>query len=310
MVIWITLFAEHGRGDVLLMTPALRRLRQVYQDAQIACFVNHAELLWHNPDVDFVFSDFAGCGDLNSQMCRSANDLWFHIDYRSKCVSGLDRHIVDVICEFCGVSSSSNIPILVLTPAERQRGCELVHALFEARPDSIVVLHCRASTVNREWRDSNWTKLIREFPNTGFIQVGGKGDGLVDGIANACGQWSLRETASAIAACDAIVAIDSWISHAAAAMKTPGVVIFGSTAPKAFGHAMHTNLARKVDCGPCYRPALWADDFIEDPLQAGIRVPWRCPDRMCFDLITSDIVAEALRKVLEKRVRFNPAAGE
>lgn len=310
MVIWITLFAEHGRGDVLLLTPALRRLRQVYPDAKIACLVNHAELLLHNPDVDFVFSDFAVRDDLNPQVCRSAKDLWFHIDYRSQCLPGLDRHIVEVICEFCGVSSPSYIPILVLNPVERQRGRELVNALFDARPESIVAVHCRASAVNREWRNLNWTELIREFPNTGFIQVGGKGDDSVDGIANACGLWSLRETASAIAACDAIVAIDSWVGHAAAAVKTPGVVLFGSTAPKAFGHAMHTNLARKVECGPCYRPALWADDFIEDPLQPGKQAPWICPERICFELITSDIVAEALRKVLEQRVQFSPAPAQ
>ncbi len=309
MVIWVTLFPTHGRGDVLLLTPALRRLRQVYPKAKIACLVNHAELLLHNQDVDFVSGNLSP-RDLHPSIRPSNDDLWFHVDYRSQCVPGLDRHIVDVICEFCGVSSTSYVPILVLKPAERQRGQELVKNFFDARPESIVAIHCRASAVNREWPHLNWTELIRQFPNTGFIQVGGREDEVVEGVSTACGQWSLRETAAAIAACDAVVAIDSWVQHAAAAVKTPGVVIFGSTAPEAFGDAMHTNLARRVECGPCYRPALWADDYIEDPLQPGIKAPWICPERICFELVTSAIVEDALRKVLVRRVPFSTAAAQ
>lgn len=307
MTIWVTLFQEHGRGDVLLLTPALRVLRQAYPRTRIVCRVNYPELLLHNPHVDSVVDGTRSkCRDAGVH--RAVGDLWFHIDYRSRCVRGLDRHIVDVICQFCGVSSPSTIPTLVLTSTERHRGWKLVNDSFESRPQSVVAIHCRPSAVNREWPHLNWAELVRQFPNVGFIQVGGRDDDVVEGVANACGRWSLRETASAVAACDAVVAIDSWVHHAAAAVMTPAVVIFGSTAPEAFGHAMHSNLARKVDCGPCYRPALWAGDFIEDALQPGTKEPWICSQRACFDLITSDAVAAALRTALEQPLQLSASA--
>jgi heptosyltransferase-2 len=105
-----------------------------------------------------------------------------------------------------------------------------------------------------------------------WLIVGGRGDReLAAGVAsqvaarvgsgpvtNAAGETSLRELCAALKASDVVLTNDTGPMHVAAAVGTPVVVPFGSTAPELTGPSYvptspHHLLVGEAACAPCFR---------------------------------------------------------
>ncbi len=74
------------------------------------------------------------------------------------------------------------------------------------------------------------------------------------GIYNLAGKTTLRQLLALLQQCRVVVANDSGIMHAATAVKTPVVALFGSTDPQKTG-PLGTNyriVQEKTDCSPCF----------------------------------------------------------
>ena len=84
--------------------------------------------------------------------------------------------------------------------------------------------------------------------------------------------------------------IDSVFNHAAAAYKTPAVILFGSTDPIGSGHSTAINIRNS----PCTKPC-----FIEDRYSNGWRCADKCPhDPKCIDTIDPQMIADAVKKFM------------
>lgn len=76
------------------------------------------------------------------------------------------------------------------------------------------------------------------------------------------------------------IGINSCLTHMAAAMGTPGVVLWGATGPEQWGYKTHINVATKCDSGDnfCSRPYLRdLGDFI------GSGAKWSCSSQSCMN---------------------------
>ncbi len=93
----------------------------------------------------------------------------------------------------------------------------------------------------------------------------------------------LRELADLIGRLDVLVATDSGPRHLAAAMGVPTVTLFGPTDPGGWNpeHPLHVGVRTGEDCSPC--------DFTVCPL----------PDHPCMTKLGAEMVAEAVRPVLD-----------
>ena len=106
------------------------------------------------------------------------------------------------------------------------------------------------------------------------------------GVVNLAGKTSLRELMAVLKACRALLTNDSGSMHVAAALGTPVVVPFGSTAPELTGPGLpgdprHRLLQGLAPCSPCFRRT--------------------CPiDLRCMTSITPDRVIEAVIEVLAR----------
>jgi heptosyltransferase-2 len=104
------------------------------------------------------------------------------------------------------------------------------------------------------------------------------------GVANLAGRTSLRELMALLKLCRVLLTNDSGPMHVAAALGTPVVVPFGSTAPELTGPGLpgdrqHTLLKSAAPCSPCFRRA--------------------CPiDLRCMTGISPDRVTEAVLHAL------------
>lgn len=104
------------------------------------------------------------------------------------------------------------------------------------------------------------------------------------GVASLAGRTSLRELMALLKLCRVLLTNDSGPMHVAAALGTPVVVPFGSTAPELTGPGLpgdrqHTLLKSAAPCSPCFRRT--------------------CPiDLRCMTGISPDRVTEAVLHAL------------
>ncbi len=143
------------------------------------------------------------------------------------------------------------------------------------------------------WLPERFREVAEKLLQQGNIQVVFFGDqmtaplvkeicqGLPSSVINLAGVTTLRELASLIKLCDALLTNDSGPMHIAAALGTPLVALYGSTNETVTGpYKTGTIIHKHVDCSPCYK-----------------RV---CPiDFRCMKRIETDEVYEALIKTIK-----------
>jgi heptosyltransferase II len=136
-------------------------------------------------------------------------------------------------------------------------------------------------------------EVCRKNENCAWLAFGGDGDWQLcsdiarlagKGVINLAGKTSLRQLMALLKLCRVLLTNDSGPMHVAAALGTPVVVPFGSTAPLLTGPGLpgdprHQLLQAAAPCSPCFR-----------------RV---CPiDFRCMTGISPDRVAEAVLQAI------------
>jgi heptosyltransferase-2 len=146
-------------------------------------------------------------------------------------------------------------------PLDRYR--ELIKRILDEKPHSHLILFGSAAEA----------EMIRDLA-----------EGLGDRVKVAAGKTSVKQVAALIEQCDLLVCNDSGLMHAAVAVDTPVVAIYGPTdfnrtAPLGAGH---TIIRHALPCSPCFR--LEGDEQVR-----------LCPHHDCLMTITPD---EVLRPVV------------
>lgn len=183
---------------------------------------------------------------------------------------------------FSAWRAESNLGHLVLTPAEAARGQEL---RAKIGPYVVVEPHIKAeASPNKDWGFDRFQDVVRRCPELAFVQMGPVGPVLpvLEG-ATFVRTDSFRHACGVLAYADAYLGPEGGLHHAAAALRRPAAVIFGSfISPDNTGYSFHSNFYVRDAHAPCGR---WA----------------RCPD--CFqalERIQPEAVAAAVRRIIAK----------
>ncbi len=143
-------------------------------------------------------------------------------------------------------------------------------------------------------------RLSREYPDSIMILFGSAGESdMVTGLARglgpnvlvAAGRTTVKQVAALIERCDILLCNDSGLMHAAVAVSTPVVAIYGPTDIRRTAPLgeIHTVIRRELACSPCFR--LEGEDQIH-----------LCPHHDCLMTINADEVFQRVRdKVSERR---------
>lgn len=190
-------------------------------------------------------------------------------------------------------------PRLQVTDAEVRAAAEKFWAGTDERLPLVGVNPGAEYGPAKRWPIDRFAALVQRVQQLRpcrWLLLGGPGDvALVQGLAaelsqaglapiTLAGRMSLRELCAVLWTCRAVVTNDTGPMHVAAALGTPVVALFGSTAkeltaPGLPGDPRHRILHAKVPCSPC---------FLRE-----------CPvDFKCMTDLTVDRVAEALISVL------------
>jgi ADP-heptose:LPS heptosyltransferase len=282
----IRILAFGGIGDALLMTPSLRAMATADPTRKIIVWSQnpgHESVFRYNPFI----SSFRYVGWIAKTLYRAtAARRWLpyvHTDYSRTMPSLLySQGAAHIIAEILGTSVQDDKPELFLSATEISTASGTVNKL--KRP--LIAMHvCAASSPNKHWDIANWEKLVARNANLTFVQIGKRNEPVVRG-ARALTGIGLRATFAIIRMCDAFVGVDSGLGHAATALQTPAIILFGATTPIIWGHDRNVNLYSHRYCSPCI-------DLIRSS---------PCPFSVaCMSAISVQEVEEALRTQLSSR---------
>lgn len=208
----------NGIGDLLFVTPALQIIKQVYPNHTLVVNTNRPSLLKHNPYVDVIGSKNEG--------------VFLGYDAPDTGRQPTCHHIITdwkIVREHYGLD--------ILPPSELRP--QLFIKNLPDKRDIIGVQshHKRNYHDKRVW--PHFKELSRQegFEAIPMIKTGDKMIGLVKKIA------SYKK----------VICAEGGISHIAAALRMPAVVLMGGfTNPIWTGYDDHVNLCSVVDCKYCF----------------------------------------------------------
>lgn len=194
----------------------------------------------------------------------------------------LNKHIWEVLAEKAELSHAPSRPVLFLSDKEKTRSSLPQNGL------PWVAMQSTGTTVwthNKNWYPERFVEVaLRLQGKARVVQLGLPEDPDLPSDLDLRGRISPREAAAAIASCKAAVCQEGYLMHAAAAVGTPAVVVFGGfIAPWESGYPWNVNLFSQLPCSPC-----WLTD--------------KCPyEKKCMQRISPDTVIQGVQEVLETR---------
>ncbi len=188
-----------------------------------------------------------------------------------------DIHLIDnnmrLLTEGLGIAATSDAPVMDLhMPGSSRAKAEAFIADFDLRGKTLVGLHAgTGSTKNlsiRRWPADCWAQLgglIGEDDQARVIVMGSQEEGpLVQSIIEGSGlppdrilaspPGTLQDAAALIARFDCLVCCDTLLTHMAAAVGVPEVVIMGPTPhTSVYPYGVPHRIVRTgIACSPCY----------------------------------------------------------
>lgn len=242
---------SHALGDVILATPVIGAIKAKYPGVTIDVSTGHPEVFDNNPDVRMAKPEYP------IQGIEYARVFDLDLAYERRPM----KNIVDAYAEECGeIAIADRRPRLYPSPADRMRA-EQVLPVVEGDVNRWIGIHpgpCHG-WAGRQWPVENFRWLARELKSEGYkiAVVGRHASGFPEADVS-LHEFSVLETAAAMARMRVFVGIDSGPLHIAQAMETPSAAIFGSIDP-AFRICGNSRLVRaitapeeKVGCLGCH----------------------------------------------------------
>jgi ADP-heptose:LPS heptosyltransferase len=264
--------ARHGGlGDVLMCTPGLRELKLVNPGCHVTFHSPYGVLLRGLPYIDEIRE--------YDEKNLPPGTIRFWVE------DSLPpwRHLSEMMADHLALRIRDTRPDCIVDPQITDR----FRTTWTSRPRPWVLVNRYSSgyTPNKDWFEDRWDELIeRLVRRVTVIEIGNRsGSSCFQPLGNyvdlRC-RTSLEELAAAIAASDLFISPVSGPVHIAAAVGTPGVVIYGGyEKPVCSRYEGNINLTTEIACSPC---------FMNDP----------CPiDKECLKRITPRQVEDAVDRL-------------
>jgi hypothetical protein len=193
----------------------------------------------------------------------------------------MPAHILSCLAAKVGLPTAPRRPVLFLSNQELQS------AVLPQTGKPWIAMHSTGVTImtdNKNWFPARFEtvahKLRRDFR---IVQLGLATDPTLPCDLDLRGRINPREAAATIASCRALICQVGFLMHAAAAVGTPAVVVYGGfEAPSESGYDCNINLFTNLSCSPCW-------------------LPTKCPyDKECMKKITAQDVFNGLDVLLAK----------
>jgi ADP-heptose:LPS heptosyltransferase len=210
---------KDAMGDVLLTTPIIRAIKHLNPTASIWVESECVEPLYGNRHIERV---------INSKNRIAAPWDSLVIDLNMAYENRPGVHFIDAYAEAAG-----------LKPGQYDRLTEL-HcdqwdmdwAENEVPGDGWIAVHAGPTTWHgKNWPVEKWAQLIPRLPGR-VVLVGKPTDATIPYDADLRNRTNVRQLAAVLRRCKLVISVDSFPMHAAQAVGTPVVGLFGVTDPR------------------------------------------------------------------------------
>lgn len=275
-------------GDILMTTAAVKALKEKHTGCYLR-YVTHAlslPMLEGNPYIDELTC--AGKSDAKKLVLFT---------YAEEANEGKTTgHLIDRFNACAGIPDAGRNLVLKLDDDKdmvlyrQYKDACFTAGLGVFKP--YVTIHTTPGwSPYKAWYKDRWEAVVSEIAKMGYLilQIGYPGnDERVEAAADYRGE-NFRAAFGLLSKASLHIGVDSVFCHAAAALGVPAVILYGSTDPGRFGHHIHRNIYKGIDCQPCMRNYNWAPRYVDE-----------CPhNKRCMDLITVEDVMIAVKEVLK-----------
>jgi len=225
----ILVVRDTGFGDVLLITPLVRKLKALGAIVDVMCNRENMLIFDHNPYVRRVFS---------LQEDNQKRDRWdITLDLRMVVenleLAGTHDHRVDAFCKVADIEAGDDKHLdFYLTESEIVWGKDWV-SLMRGDQHTTIAYNWTSSRYNRNWGESTHRAVLNHLCTLGYSCIVTHTTKLDlssyhPSIINASGDLSMRELAAVLKASDVVLTPDTGIFHLAGSLDCPTVAYFGA----------------------------------------------------------------------------------
>ena len=273
-----------GLGDDLFVnTIAYHLWRQ--EGRKVVVAGSHPELFRGNPGAWIIptssqtIAHQIGKLLISIRMIGSMTYMGYQPEEKVRGMRPMDSHIFEVLSKKVGLKNAPTKPEIFLTQDEKKR-----YSLPSGSKPWIAMHSTGVTemTENKNWYPERFMEVSKRLKETyRIVQLGRTCDPALEVDLDLRGKIRPREAAAVLASCFAFVCQVGFLMHAAAAVGTRAVVIYGGfEAPWESGYEQNINLYSKLPCSPCW-----------------LRTP--CPyDKECMKRITVDEVSDMILKII------------
>lgn len=189
-------------------------------------------------------------------------------------------HILEVLADKVGLKSAPKKPVIFLSETEKLK----LALPTGAKP--WVAMHSTGvteMTENKNWYPERFLEVSQKIRSwCRVVQLGRPSDPALDADLDLRGKVTPRQAATVLISCSALICQVGYLMHAAAAVGTRSVVVYGGfEAPWESGYETNMNLYTRLHCSPCW---------LRDP----------CPyNKKCMDRISVADVYKRLNEILK-----------
>ena len=248
----ILLIRAGGFGDLLFMTPTIRELKKSFSKVAVACFnrYRHAatgecDHFEEYPTVKSIAQSYGTVIGFDGIM----ENEWPELDAER-------IHAIDLFAQACGVKLTDR-SLSIKEPDQTW----LTKQQWAKEGRKRIGIQVYSSSIVRTYPERMTGELILTLSNMGFevFLFGAPGEIRTSQNAPATvvnlSQWNLtfEQSIALLSTCDALIAPDSSLCHAAAALKIPTVALYG---PFPSSLRVSDKCIRPIDgqmkCAPCF----------------------------------------------------------
>jgi len=242
-----------GLGDHLCATPLFRSVKKSGAKVVVSSIYPHL---------------FQGNNNIDELLFRNELDGYKNIKKAEVYKSGFDHNFVDyklsrVISTSYGFYYDNDVLDYYIYPKEKERAASVVgdkkiviisigsaRAITQYIDTNLSSPPEKARTRVKDWVKEGWEKLVVDLRKSGCLvwQVGITGEEKIDGCDSYLFDLDYRNVIAILDKCVTWISVDSFLNHAGHAIGKPGVVLFGPTDPKIFGHDSNLNIYHSNSC--------------------------------------------------------------
>ena len=305
-----------GIGDILMVTPAIRGVREKFPNAEITFAINKSyfngtlyEVLEHNPHID----KFINATNMKIDQ-KSAYTSWIDLShpcarYEAATTPNVDLHRTEIYCDECGVQPSSYKPEIYLTPEDEEHAMSFYSA-FNLYDSKVVLMQPFAADLRRTWGVDRMFEVAKAIGDAKFLWIDYHTRLPKDAPPNMldAGKMEIRQLAAVAKRADAILGNDSFLLQLGAAFDVPTVAIFGATNPhmrckfhKYYYTAWNVDECKNTPCWygyPCLNTHLKNLGNLVVLDKDGEQLK----NRLCIESVTVEQVSDLLQKAFRKEI--------